>query len=214
MIFVRIEAGKFMMGSDSGDSDEKPIHEVRISKPFYLGKHEVTQGQWQAIMGTNPSFFKGDPNLPVESVYDGVQEFIRRLNAKEGGTQYRLPTEAEWEYAARAGTTTERQLREFVWYSTNSGDKTHPVGQKKPNAWGLYDMHGNVWELVQDWYGPYTAGAVVDPTGPSSGTLRVIRGGSWYSDAGDCRSASRICDGCVPGSRAGGVGFRLLRTAE
>jgi formylglycine-generating enzyme required for sulfatase activity len=129
MDFVLLPAGTFRMGSDTGDSDEKPGHEVRLSKPFYLGKHEVTQGQWQAVMGTNPSNFKGDTNLPVENVsWTDVQAFIQKLNAKEGGTRYRLPTEAQWEYAARAGTTTtysfgndERQLGEYAWYGANSG---------------------------------------------------------------------------------------------
>ena len=164
MEFVLIPAGKFMMGSDSGESNGKPVHEVRISKAFYLGKHEVTQGQWQKVMGNNPSIFKGDAILPVENVsWEDVQEFIHKLNAKEGDTKYRLPTEAEWEYAARARTATiysfgndERQLGEYAWYFPNSGNKTHPVGQKKPNAWGLHDMHGNVWEWVQDCYDSIT----------------------------------------------------------
>jgi formylglycine-generating enzyme required for sulfatase activity len=220
MDFMLIPAGTFRMGSDSGASDEKPVHEVRISKPFYLGKYEVTQQEWQAIMGTNPSRFKDDPRLPVENVsWNDVQEFIQKLNAKEGGTRYRLPTEAEWEYAARAGTTTAYsfgndagQLGEYAWYGANSGSKTHLVGQKKPNAWGLYDMHGNVWEWVEDWYGPYTAGAAVDPAGPSSGSYRVHRGGSWLYFARNCRSADR--GNGAPGGRDGGLGFRLLRTAE
>jgi formylglycine-generating enzyme required for sulfatase activity len=220
MDFVLIPAGTFKMGSDTGDSDEKPVHEVRLSKAFYLGKHEVTQGQWQAVMGSNPSYFKGEATLPVEQVsWEDVQEFLRKLNAKEGGTKYRLPTEAEWEYAARAGSTTaysfgndERQLGDYAWYFANSGSKTHPVGQKKPNAWGLYDMHGNVWEWVQDWYGPYSAGSAVDPAGPSSGSRRVFRGGSWIFDARLCRSAYRYR--VTPGSRIHYLGVRLLRTAE
>jgi len=188
MEFMRIPAGTFQMGSNDPNAynDEKPVHTVRISKPFYLGKYEVTQGQWEAIMGKNPSQFQGGPKLPVESVsWEDVQEFIRRLNAEEGRKSYRLPTEAEWEYAARAGTMTAysygddaRQLEEYAWYQENSGKKTHSVGQKQPNAWGLYDMHGNVGEWVQDWYGPYTTGAVEDPVGPSSGLFRVNRGGS------------------------------------
>jgi formylglycine-generating enzyme required for sulfatase activity len=220
MDFVLIPAGTFLMGSNDGSNDEKPVHEVRLSKSFYLGKYEVTQGQWQAIMGTNPSNFKGDANLPVENVsWNEMQEFIRKLNAKEGDTKYRLPTEAEWEYAARAGTTTaysfgndERQLGEYAWYSPNSGNKTHPVGQKKPNAWGLYDMHGNVWEWVQDWYGPYTAGSAVDPAGPASGSFRVHRGGGWTLVAWFCRPAYR--NNGAPGGRGSHLGFRLLRTAE
>jgi TonB family protein len=220
MDFVLIPAGTYMMGSDTGDNDEKPIHRVRLSKAFYLGKYEVTQGQWQAVMGTNPSDFKGDANVPVKNVsWEDVQEFIRKLNTKEGGLKYRLPTEAEWEYAARAGTTTvygfgndERQLGEYAWYGENSWRTTHPVGQKKPNAWGLYDMYGNVWEWVQDWYGPYTAGSAVDPAGPASGSTRVRRGGGWGFVAGGYRSADRGND--PPGYRGGFLGLRLLRTIE
>jgi formylglycine-generating enzyme required for sulfatase activity len=223
MEFVLIPAGEFMMGSNNGDSDEKPVHQVRISTPFYLGQYEVTQGQWQAIMGQNPSYFKGEVTLeatvPVENVsWEDVQEFLRRLNAREGGPKYRLPTEAEWEYAARAGTSTaysfgdsERQLGEYAWYNDNAGGKTHPVGQKKPNTWGLYDMQGNVWEWVQDWYGKdtYTSAAVTDPQGPASGSFRVYRGGGWYGTARNCRSADRF--NVAPGGRYGSLGFRLLR---
>jgi formylglycine-generating enzyme required for sulfatase activity len=219
MEFVLIPAGEFMMGSNNGDSDEKPAHKVRISTPFYLGQYEVTQREWQAVMGQNPSHFKGEATLPVENVsWEEVQEFLRRLNAREGGPRYRLPTEAEWEYAARAGTSTaysfgdsERQLGEYAWYGEDLGGKTHPVGQKKPNAWGLYDMQGNVWEWVQDWYGEdtYTSAAVTDPQGPSSGSLRVFRGGSWINDARGCRAANRHFD--APGDRVANLGVRLLR---
>jgi formylglycine-generating enzyme required for sulfatase activity len=222
MQFVLIPAGTFQMGSNDPDAyhDEKPVHQVTISKPFYLGTYEVTQGQWQAIMGTNPSYFKDNTQLPVEIVsWDEVQEFLRRLNVREGGTKYRLPTEAEWEYAARAGKPTAysfgndaRQLGEYAWYGDNAGGKTHPIGQKKPNAWGLYDMHGNVWEWVQDWYGPYTAGAAVDPAGPPSGSHRVMRGGSWRSDAGYCQAANRYSFAAAPSyDRLVNLGFRLLR---
>jgi formylglycine-generating enzyme required for sulfatase activity len=156
----------------------------------------------------------------VENVsWDQVQEFVSKLNAGEKGPKYRLPTEAEWEYAARAGTTTAysfgddtRQLGEYAWYSENAGNTTHSVGQKKPNPWGLYDMHGNVWEWVQDWYGPYTAAAAVDPAGPSSGSNRVIRGGCWYFVAGYCRSAYRFL--FAPGYRLDYLGFRLLREVQ
>jgi formylglycine-generating enzyme required for sulfatase activity len=219
MEFVLIQAGTFQMGSNDGDSDERPVHEVRISKAFYLGKHEVTQGQWQAVMGNNPSNFKGDANRPVENVsWDDVQEFIRKLNAKEGGSTYRLPTEAEWEYAARAGTTMAysfgndaEQLGKYAWYGANAGGTTHPVGQRESNARGLYDMHGNVWEWVQDWYGQdyYARSTAVDPTGPSSGSRRVFRGGGWFNVAGFCRSAFRSCN--APGFRYGFLGLRLLR---
>jgi len=175
-------------------------------------------------MENNPSKFTGDANRPVEGVsWDDVQEFIRRLNAREGGARYRLPTEAEWAYAARAGSTTaysfgddDRQLDDYAWYGKNAGNTTHPVGQKLPNAWGLYDMHGNVWEWVQDWYDRYPAEfvgnsveAAVDPTGPVQGTHRVLRGGSWINDGRLARSAQR--NARDPRNRYVNVGFRLAR---
>jgi formylglycine-generating enzyme required for sulfatase activity len=220
MQFALIPAGEFQMGSVNGFDDERPVHTVRISKLFYLGIHEVTQGQWEAVMGNNPSQFKGDANRPVETVsWELVQKFIDKLNTREGGTQYRLPTEAEWEYAARAGSTTAysfgddiSQLGKYAWFAGNANNTTHPVGKLQPNAWGLYDMHGNVWEWVQDWYGTYTAEPVTDPQGPTSGSYRVFRGGSWCRDAGTCRSACRGHN--APGSRHGLLGFRLLRTAR
>ena len=152
MQFALIPAGEFPMGSASGGDNERPVHTVRISKPFYLGIHEVTQGQWETVMGNNPSKFKGDANRPVEMVsWEEVQKFIDKLNSKEGGTKYRLPTEAEWEYAARAGSATaysfgddSGQLGKYAWFEGNAGSTTHPVGKLQPNAWGLYDMHGNV----------------------------------------------------------------------
>jgi formylglycine-generating enzyme required for sulfatase activity len=219
---VLIPAGKFKMG----DKDAGPIHEVTISRPFYLGKYQVTQAQWKVVMNApdeaksglwarltgnaadnNPSYFKGD-NLPVEQVsWKDTQEFCRKL-----GPEYRLPTEAEWEYACRAGTTGDYagNLDEMAWYDKNSGDKTHPVGQKKPNPWGLYDMHGNVWEWCQDWYGAYPDQAVTDPSGPTSGSCRVLRGGSWFHEAFSCRSAQR--DSFTPDDRSHALGFRLSRT--
>jgi len=219
--FVQIPAGTFQMGSNDTNAynDEKPVHQVTISKPFYLGKYEVTQAQWRAVMGNNPSNVKGE-TLPVENVsWDQVQEFISKLNTNEKGPKYRLPTEAEWEYAARAGTTTAysfgddaRQLGEYAWYGDNTRGKTHPIGQKKPNAWSLYDMYGNVWEWVQDLYGSYTVGSVVDPTGPSSGSARVYRGGCWGYVARDCRSAYRR--NFAPGARDAYLGFRLLREMQ
>jgi len=222
MEFVLIPAGTFQMGSNDSDAydNEKPVHTVRITQPFYLGKYEVTQGQWQAVMGNNPSKFTGDPNRPVEHVsWDDVQEFVRRLNSREGGAMYRLPTEAEWEYAARAETTTRwsfgddvGQLGRYAWHDQNAGGQTHPVGQLQPNSWGLYDMHGNVWEWVQDWYGGYASGTAVDPAGPSSGSIRVNRGGSWIDSARYCRSAPRIRG--APGDRIVYLGFRLLRVAQ
>jgi formylglycine-generating enzyme required for sulfatase activity len=181
---------------------------------------ELTQGQWERIMGSNPSYFEKYGNdCPVENVsWNDVQEFIRKLNQKEGTDKYRLPTEAEWEYAARscrkaevyAGTSSESALGDYAWYDANSGNKTHPVGRKQPNGLGLYDMSGNVWEWCRDWYGNYPSGSVTDPTGPSSGSHRVIRGGSWRVSAGDCRSALRRS--VTPGVSYFGVGFRLART--
>src|SRR5215470_8127223 len=171
MEFVLIPAGTFKMGSNTGDPDERPVHQVTISKAFYMGKYEVTQDQWQAVMGTNPSALPGDANRPVEQVaWNEAQAFISKLNAMEGGQLYRLPTEAEWEYAARAGSPSvysfgndPKQLGEYAWYRGNAEHRTHPVGQKKPNAWGLHDMLGNVWEWVQDWEGKYASEAVTDP---------------------------------------------------
>ena len=151
--------------------------------------------------------------------WNDVQAFIHKLNAQEGGERYRLPTEAEWEYAARAGSTTAysfgndpRQLDAYAWYNSTSGYKAFPIGQRWPNAWGLYDMYGNIWEWVQDWYGPYPLEAITDPQGPRSGSLRVLRGGSWLSLPETCRSAYRYKD--APASHSARVGFRLLRTAS
>lgn len=220
--FVLVPAGTFMMGSppnESGRNSEETQHQVTISRPFYLQTTEATQGQWRAVMGKNPSNFSicGD-DCPVENVsWHDAQEFIRRLNAKEGLNKYRLPTEAEWEYACRAGRTTAfyfgddgRFLGEYAWYDGNSGKRTQPVGRKKSNPWGLYDLHGNVWEWCADWFGDYPPGSVTDPTGPSSGSYRVFRGGGWPFDAKLCRSAVR--GRRSPNYRAGGLGFRLART--
>ena len=203
---VLIPAGEFLMGSPDSDkdadADEKPQHRVRITKPFYLGKYLVTQEQWEAVMGSNPSYFKG-PKNPVEQVsWEDCQKFLGKLNAKSaaGGGKFQLPSEAQWEYACRAGSTTRycfgddaSKLGDYAWYHANSGDTTHPVGGKKPNAWGLYDMHGNVWEWCQDWYGEgyYAKSPADDPSGPTAGSIRVIRGGGWGLPAGVCRSASR-----------------------
>jgi formylglycine-generating enzyme required for sulfatase activity len=221
MAFVRIPAGSFMMGTADNDpnaeDDEKPIHRVTISQPFYLGKYEVTQKEWGAVMGNNPSKFKGQSN-PVEYVsWNNVQTFIKRLNQKEGTNKYRLPTEAEWEYAARAGTTTlfsfgddEERLGQYEWYEDNSEEKTHPVGQKKPNPWGLYDMHGNVLEWVQDWYDKdyYARSPAIDPHGSAEALEgRVLRGGAMYGGAWSLRSARR--NGLSPGIDLENLGFRL-----
>ena len=225
MEFVGIPPGEFLMGSTSrdADDDEQPVTRVRITKGFYLGKYEVTQAEWQAVMGNNPSHFAGCALCPVEKVSgEDVQDFIGRLNARSGGESYRLPTEAEWEYAARAGTTTDTYagditepwgndpvLNGIAWYAENSSGRTHPMGRKAPNGWGLYDMLGNVWEWVGDWYGAYPGGGVTDPAGPGSGSRRVFRGGGWAYGARSCRSAIRLR--LSPGSRFDYLGFRLLR---
>jgi formylglycine-generating enzyme required for sulfatase activity len=225
MEFVLIPSGSFTMGADKNFEDasdnETPQHRVRISQSFYLGKYEVTQAQWEAVMGNNPSKFRGRSN-PVERVsWNDVQEFIRRLNERAGHARYRLPTEAEWEYAARAGTTDAYSfgddayyLGRYAWHDGNSGEETHPVGRKRPNAWGLYDMHGNVWEWVQDWYGEryYSHSPGVDPKGPPSGSYRVERGGGWDYSARFCRAAYRY--GITPNSRVGNFGFRLALSPE
>jgi formylglycine-generating enzyme required for sulfatase activity len=224
--FVLIPAGTFQMGSDHGDDNEKPVHTVRLSRPFYLGMYPVTQRQWEAVMGSNPSRFQG-PEHPVERVsWNKVQEFIRSLNTHEGRALYRLPTETEWEYAARAGATGAycfgddvTQLAQYAWYADSARGITYPVGQLQPNAWGLYDMHGNVWEWVQDWYDNQeyarraaTGTAVVDPAGPASGSDRVLRGGGCGSPARGCRSADRSSD--VPSYLSTDRGFRLLREVQ
>ena len=212
-----IPAGEFQMGSDSAEAygDEKPVHTVRISKTFWLGKTEVTQALWQAVMGSNPSDFDKGDTYPVETVsWDDCRSFITKLNEMFGGNAFRLPTEAEWEYACRAGTTEDRygSLDAIAWYYGNSGNTTHPVGQKQANAWGLFDMLGNVWEWCQDWYGGYSAGYQTDPAGPAAGDARVVRGGTWSSNVWYVRSSSRYI--YVPGSRLSGLGFRLARTND
>jgi len=209
---VKIPAGSFMMGSDNGDG-EKPIHRVNISNSFYMGKYEVTQTQWKAVMGNNPSSFSNcGGDCPVENVsWDDVKDFIRKLNNLQNDYEYRLPTEAEWEYAARAGTTGDYygNLDSIAWHSSNSGSKTHPVGQKSPNAFGLYDMSGNVWEWCQDWYGSYPSGTVTNPTGETSGSDRVFRGGGWNYAAANLRSANRSFNS--PSNRYDSIGFRVVR---
>ncbi len=220
MEFVLIPSGSFMMGaheSEKFSTAEKPRHKVKISKAFYIGRYEVTQEQWMAIMGSNPSEFQARKK-PVENVsWDDVQEFIRKLNRKEGTDRYRLPTEAEWEYAARAGSEDAycygddaEQLHEYAWYKENSGDKTQIVGKLKPNAWGLYDMHGNVFEWCQDWFDEkyYDNSPSSDPDGPSSDALRVLRGGSWSHVAWRCRAAARYWSN--PDARLDYYGFRLV----
>lgn len=209
--FVLIPAGKFMMGSNNVSKDEEPVHRVAISQPFYMGKYEVTQGQWQMV-GNNPSYFKNCDNCPVEQVsWDDTQQFLARLNKGNDGFHYRLPSEAEWEYAARARATGDdrNDVFEMAWFYGNSGGKTHPVGQMKPNAWGLYDMHGNVKEWCQDWYHDNYHGAPTDGSAWMSGAKqesRVWRGSSWdgLPFLGSARRNSYIPDyrnGASPGFR-------------
>ena len=210
---VGIRAGVFLMGDES----ERPQHKVRITKPFYMGKYLVTQEQWEAVMDDNPSQSKG-PKKPVVRVsWDDCQAFMAKLNANiaAGKGRFALPTEAQWEYACRAGSTTkycfgddESQLDEYAWYKGNSAHKTHPVGEKRPNAWGLYDMHGSAWEWCADWYDSnyYGASPADDPMGPASGSRRVYRGGGSGTPATRCRSAIR--DGNESGYRVGNVGLR------
>ena len=215
MVFV--PGGTFQMGSENGDSDETPVHSVTVSD-FYIGKYEVTQAQWQAVMGRNPSYFKGS-NHPVEKVsWNDVQEFIKKLN-QQTGKNFRLPTEAEWEYAARGGNKSRgykysgsNTIGEVAWYGDNSGKTTHPVGQKQGNELGIYDMSGNVWEWCADWYGKYNSSPASNPRGPSSGTDRVGRGGSWLSNASFCRVAYRDDDG--PGGSSLSMGFRLAHSSR
>jgi len=222
MEFVLITAGSFKMGSNAGDADEEPPHEVRISQSFYLQETEVTQGQWKKVMGDNPSEFKqcGD-DCPVESVsWDDAKRFIEKLNQLEKTKAYRLPSEAEWEYACRAGTNTEyffgndeSKLRDYAWYSVDSIDTTQRVAGKKPNSWGLYDMHGNVWEWVEDDYHGSYKGAPGDGSAwidTPRGSNRVVRGGGWDYGARYCRSAVREYG--RPDIRNVSVGFRLSRS--
>jgi len=224
MEFVLIPAGEFDMGDPSSEvecgwyNDDGPVHHVTIPETFYMSKYEVTQKQWSEVMGSYPLYFKGD-DLPVEQVsWNDVQEFITKLNEREGSVKYRLPSEAEWEYTARAGTTTrysfgddESEFEDYAWFWENSEIRTHPVGQKKPNPWGLYDMHGNVGEWVQDgWHYGYE-GAPADGSAWEDGTSAsgVVRGGSWFGLARYCQSAYRRSN--APSNRDPSVGFRLLQ---
>ena len=215
---VYVSGGTFTMGgtseqgSDAYD-DEKPTHSVTLSS-YYICKYEVTQALWRAVMGNNPSNFKGD-NLPVECVsWDDCQTFINRLNSYTG-RNFRLPTEAEWEFAARGGNYSRHYkysgsnyISDVAWYDGNSNNRTHPVGTKQANELGLYDMSGNVWEWCSDWYGSYSSYSQNDPTGPNSGSDRVKRGGGWIFNARFCRSSLRIYDS--PGSRYFVLGLRLV----
>jgi len=241
MEFVSVQAGKFLMGSPDSDPEarafEKPRHEVTISRPFYLSRFEVTQAQWEAVMGSNPyTLDRSNPyyNLPGMAQritrphhpgtvsWNDAQEFIAQLNRMEGGNRYRLPTEAEWEYAARGGTTTaysfgdnDADLGRHAWFGEDfATGGTHPVGQKAPNPWGLHDVHGNAWEWVQDWFdlAYYASSRSVDPIGPQQGSKRVVRGGSWHTTATSWRTAFRR--DYDPDYRGISIGFRLLRAAD
>lgn len=227
---VWINSGTFTLGSSGdeieGAGNERPQVAVTFRQGFWMGSREVTQAEYLAVTGRSPSYFTGDPNRPVESLnwieavgYCAALTISEHLAGRiPGNWVYRLPTEAEWEYAARAGTTTRFSfgndpagagLADHGWYFGNSGETTHPVGQKSPNAWGLYDMHGNVSEWCQDWFGTYPSGPVTDPLGPASGSLRVFRGGSWFSEVIDCRSAARGND--VPDDSGHYIiGFRVV----
>jgi formylglycine-generating enzyme required for sulfatase activity len=258
MKLVLIPKGTFMMGSpktEEGRVQDETQHQVTISKDYYLGVTEVTQGQYEKVMGTNPSNFQGNKiegsssNHPVDRVsWEDAVEFCKKLSElpeeKGAGRVYRLPTEAEWEYACRAGSKTaysfgdnSRDLGNYAWFGNNSGSKeldsaailkdtpqrymdilvsarcaTHPVGEKKANAWGLYDMHGNVWEWCSDWYGGYPKGAVSDPVGPIQGSRRVDRGGSWLLEAARCRLAIRFRR--LPSVREYDLGFRVALSSS
>ena len=214
---VKVEAGTFMMGATSEMKDpydnEKPVHQVTLTNDYYMGMYEVPQALWEAVMGSNPSEYKGD-NLPVEMVsWNDCQEFISKLNSLTG-RKFRLPTEAEWEYAARGGKRSRgyqysgnSNISDVAWYDGNSGSKTHPVGTKQANELGIYDMSGNVYEWCSDWYGSYSSSSQTNPTGADSGSSRVYRGGSWIYIAWLCRLSYRA--GNTPGYRSYGLGLRL-----
>jgi formylglycine-generating enzyme required for sulfatase activity len=230
MKLVLIPKGTFQMGSPESDKaryENENQHEVIISKDYYLGVTEVTQGQYEKVMGTNPSYFqkgvirKSDSSMyPVETVsWEDAVEFCKKLSdlpeEKKAGRVYRLPTEAQWEYACRGGSKTafsfgenSKSLGDYAWFGENSNGQTHPAGEKKANAWGLYDMHGNVWEWCSDRYGEYPKGAVSDPVGPREGSARVFRGGCWYVVAANCRSAVRVWDD-PSGRNYDVIGFRV-----
>lgn len=223
---VWLPAGQFLMGDPAAGV---PQTQVTLTRGFFMGRHEVTQGEYLSVIGSNPSSFTGDPNRPVERVtwYDATN-YCAKLTAREleagklpAGWAYSLPTEAEWEYACRAGSTNDfsygndpgyTQLANYAWHNVNSGSTTHSVRGKLPNAWGLYDMYGNVVEWCLDWWGPYPTGSVANPRGPASGSYRVIRGGSWIHGAGSCTSAHR--GNRPPSDRYNYCGCRVVLAPE
>ena len=213
---VLIPAREFQMGSPESEKyhqDNALQHEVTLTKPFYMGKYEVTQEQWESVMGNNPSSRTKGAKLPVTNVsWNDCQEFIKKLNAKTDGG-YRLPTEAEWEYACRAGTTTAYSFGDNLTKSDANidGDSIKAVGSYRPNAFGLYDMHGNVWEWCNDWYGSLQDGEVTDPKGAATGSSRVLRGGSFINDVSAARSSLRFVG--TPTFRGTDLGFRLVKTS-
>lgn len=225
MVMNLLPAGVFTMGGDwdaeQADENELPRHAVTFNKPFYMGSLTVTQAQWKAVMGYDPSENKG-PNHPVETVsHDDARLFIEKLNAGEATRTYRLPSEAEWEYAARAGSQSTycygpevSRLPQYAWFQVNSGGATHPAGRLRPNDWGLYDMHGNVHEWCADWYArdTYAASPSGHPLGPRQGVARVLRGGDWGSGAWYCRCAIRSLSS--PQRRSPRVGFRIVKDLD
>jgi len=228
LLIVRIPAGTFQMGTDQilkaddgwkacstcpvRNDVERPVHRVTISKEFWMGQFPVTQQQWQEVMGSNPSYFgSAGPDAPVEQVsWKDVQAFLAKVNATQDRWAVRLPTEAEWEYAARAGSTGETYgpLDDIAWYGGNASHTIHPVGQKLPNAFGLYDMLGNVWQWCQDWFGSYSTEPAVDPQGPPTGERRITRGGCFYCDAIHERAARRNRD--LEDHFSQSIGFRVV----
>lgn len=228
LVLIHIPPGTFWMGTNQvlraddywklcsscppRNDGERPLHQVTISRDFWMGQFDVTQRQWQEVMGGNPAYFQAaGPDAPVEQVsWNDVQLFLAKLNVAQDQWTVRLPTEAEWEYAARAGTTgdTYGPLDEIAWYRANGSRTTHPVGRKLPNAFGLYDMLGNVWQWCQDWFGPYPSGPSTDPVGAAKGDKRVTRGGCFYCDAIHERAARRNRDLEEHSSRS--IGFRIV----
>jgi formylglycine-generating enzyme len=227
MVLAAVRPGSFMMGSpasEPGRNGDEVLHRVMVSRLFYIGQHEVMQAEWTKVMGSNPSYFNACERCPVEQVdFYQVNDFLSRLNAGTSAMQFRLPTEAEWEFACRAdastpfntGTTlTTAQANIDSRYSAidvDNGaayDKTLPVGKFEPNAWGLYDMHGNVWEWTNDWYGPYDPRQDTDPRGPGIGVKRVVRGGGWHFDANSARCSIRYT--YLPRDKSSGLGFRVV----